>query len=113
MLALGRWGSVAPFPPAEDARIGVDAFVIALKTLYGGGGSGRFSLVLDGEPFTVVADGTLEAARGEARDPDGVISGAPGELAAVLWHGRALESTGIELSGRAAEFLELFPLPQG
>ena len=62
----------------------------------------------------MVADGTLEAARGEAPDPDGVIRGAPGELAAVLWHGRALESTGIELSGtRCASFLELFPLPQG
>src|SRR3954465_10608233 len=29
VLALGRWGSVAPGP--EDAAIGVDAFVIALK----------------------------------------------------------------------------------
>src|SRR5215213_10177697 len=33
VLALGRWGSVAPFP-AGDAGIGVDAFVIALKTLF-------------------------------------------------------------------------------
>jgi DNA-binding HxlR family transcriptional regulator len=113
VLALGRWGSVAPFPPAEDATIGVDAFVIALKTLYAGGGSGRFGLVLDGQPFTVSADGTLEAVRGEPRSADGVITGAPAELAAVLWHGRALESTGITLSGaRAGDFFELFPLPQ-
>src|SRR5918998_2957894 len=33
VLALGRWGSRAPFPDG-DARIGVDAFVIALKTLF-------------------------------------------------------------------------------
>src|ERR1700742_1135158 len=32
VLALGRWGSVAPVPP--DADIGTDAFVIALETLY-------------------------------------------------------------------------------
>ena len=33
VLALGRFGSVAPFPPGE-AQIGVDALVIALKTLF-------------------------------------------------------------------------------
>src|SRR4051794_28425059 len=33
VLALGRWGSAAPFP-AHDAGIGVDAFVLALKTLF-------------------------------------------------------------------------------
>src|SRR3954469_18675545 len=32
VLALGRWGSAAPVPPGEPA-LGVDAFVIALKTL--------------------------------------------------------------------------------
>jgi len=112
VLALGRWGSVAPFPPDEDATIGVDAFVIALKTLYAGGGDGaRFGLTLDGQPFTVVADGTLEASRGAPADPDGVVEGSPAELAAVLWHGRSPDSTGLALSGRAAELLGLFPLP--
>ena len=33
ILALGRWGSVAPFPE-EDAGVGTDAAVIALKTLF-------------------------------------------------------------------------------
>src|SRR5580765_8156853 len=33
VIALGRWGSVAPFPPG-DAQIGDDAFVIALKSLF-------------------------------------------------------------------------------
>src|SRR3954463_6037497 len=44
ILALGRWGSAAPFPPG-DADIGTDAFVIALKPLFeppaGNGSSGR------------------------------------------------------------------------
>src|SRR5512132_2738011 len=33
VLALGRWGASSPFPPG-DAGIGVDAFVIALRTLF-------------------------------------------------------------------------------
>src|SRR3712207_4099612 len=33
ILALGRWGSLAPFP-AGDAAFGVDAFVLALRTLF-------------------------------------------------------------------------------
>ena len=33
VLELGRFGSIAPFPPG-DAQIGVDALAIALKTLY-------------------------------------------------------------------------------
>ena len=33
MLGLGRWGSRAPFPP-DHTELGVDALVLALKTLY-------------------------------------------------------------------------------
>ena len=33
VIALGRWGSVAPMPPG-DMRIGVDSTVLALKTLF-------------------------------------------------------------------------------
>ena len=36
VVALGRFGSVAPFPPGE-AQIGVDAVVIALKSLFDSG----------------------------------------------------------------------------
>ncbi len=117
VLALGRWGSVAPFPPGE-AKIGVDAFVVALKTLFAGG-DGRFELRLDGQAFTVQAsDGRLAVTRGGADDPDAVIEAAPGPLAAVLWHDRELEaaerSGAITITGsRAAakRFLRLFPLP--
>ena len=90
-----------------------DAFVIALKTLYAGDGSARYGLVLDGEPFTIEAGEDLVATRGEAVDPDGVIAGAPGELAAVLWHGRPVSATGIERAGDTDAFFTLFPLPPG
>src|SRR5690349_833092 len=33
VLALGLWGSQAPFPP-EHGELGVDALVLALKTLF-------------------------------------------------------------------------------
>src|SRR3954449_12795750 len=71
VLALGRWGSAAPGPDA-DARLGVDAFVIALKTLFApAGGEGRFELRVEGQPFAAeVAEGRLSVVRGEAAAPD-------------------------------------------
>jgi len=112
VLALGRWGSAAPGPEAAD--LGVDAFVIALKTLYAPDGEGgRFELRLRDQRFTVEPDGAaLRAARGEAADPDVVLAGEPGALAGWLWHGRALD--GATVTGARAEvarFRRLFPLP--
>src|SRR3954469_2103510 len=56
VLELGRWGSVAPFPPG-DAAIGTDAFVIALKTLFepaaADGTGGRYELRLGDQRFRV------------------------------------------------------------
>jgi hypothetical protein len=121
VLALGRWGSVAPFP-AGDAGIGVDAFVIALKTLFERGrddAPARYELRLGDRVFRVaVAGGRLEVAQAAAEDPDAVIEGEPGTLAAILWHGRDLgeaeRSGAVRVSGsrRAVRrFLRLFPLP--
>jgi DNA-binding HxlR family transcriptional regulator len=122
VLALGRWGSVAPFPPG-DADIGVDAFVIALKTLFDpsrDGAAARYELRLGEQVFQVdVAGGRLDVTQAPADAPDAVIeSDDPSTLAAVLWHDRDLkeaERTGavrIEGSRRAvARFLRLFPLP--
>src|SRR4051812_30937505 len=51
ILALGRWGSVAPVADAE-AELGVDAFVIALKTLFRpDGGEARVELRLGDQRF--------------------------------------------------------------
>jgi DNA-binding HxlR family transcriptional regulator len=115
-LALGRWGSVAPFPPAADARIGADAFVIALRTLFdpaGNGGDGDFELRLGDDRFHARLHGerfTIE--RGTAESPDAVVAADPGALAGALWHGRPLDDLAIDGDRRsAARFLRRFPLP--
>src|SRR3954463_12325297 len=94
VLALGAWGSRAPFPDG-DARLGVDSAVLALKTLFDPGAAGSLDeeveLRLDGEPFRArISGGRLEVARGAAADPTATIETDPGTLAHVLWHGRRL-----------------------
>jgi DNA-binding HxlR family transcriptional regulator len=122
ILALGRFGSVAPFPPGE-AEIGVDAVVIALKSLFApaaaDGRAARYELRLGEQRFRVdVADERLEIARGAAATPDATIETDPGTLAGILWHGRRLDDArragSLVFEGdRAAvnRFLGLFPLP--
>jgi hypothetical protein len=122
VLALGRWGSVAPFSPG-DAEIGVDAFVIALKTLFdpdaAARAGGRYELRLGEQSFCAeLVDGRLEVTRGTAEAPDAVIESDPGTLSAVLWHDRELaeaeRSGAIAITGsrrQATRFLRLFPLP--
>jgi DNA-binding HxlR family transcriptional regulator len=113
VLALGRWGSRAPFPDG-DARIGVDAFVIALKTLFDPVGEleATVKLRLAGQQFRArVADGRFEVTRGEAERPDATIEAEPGPLAAALWHGRPLDAV-IEGDDELAQrFLAHFPPP--
>ncbi|MGZ4278710.1 MAG: winged helix-turn-helix transcriptional regulator [Solirubrobacteraceae bacterium] len=122
VLALGRFGSVAPFPPGE-AEIGVDAVVIALKSLFAPasaeGRAASYELRLGEQSFRVdVADGRIEIARGGAPAPVATIETDPGTLASVLWHGRKLDEArragDVAIEGdRAAvsRFLDLFPLP--
>ena len=122
VIALGRWGSRAPFPPT-DAELGVDSFVIALKTLFDAeaaeGLDATFELGLGEERFRCrVRDGSFEVARGSAEQPDATISTDPATLSSVLWHQRLLaeaERSGdlvIEGSRPAAtRLLGLFPPP--
>lgn len=122
VLALGRFGSVAPFPPG-DAQIGVDALVIALKTLFAPGSadglSASYELRLGEQHFHArVTDGGLEVARGSAPAPDATIETDPGTLATVLWHGRepdeARRSGDLVVTGEeeaVTRLLGLFPLP--
>ncbi len=116
VLALGRWGSQAPLP-RERGDLGVDALVLALKTLFdpqrADGLTGQiFELRLDESVFALRAtETTLEATRGAAADPTATITADPAVLQQVLWHGRA---DGLDIAGdrRAAQrFLQLFPLP--
>ena len=122
ILALGRFGSVAPFPPGE-AEIGVDAVVVALKSLFSAsaadGLGASYELRLGEQHFSVrVGDGRLEVTRGSAAAPDAIIESDPGTLATVLWHGRKVEEArragdlAIEGDLRAVKrFLALFQLP--
>jgi DNA-binding HxlR family transcriptional regulator len=123
LLALGRWGSLAPLPPG-DAPLGVDAMVLALPTLFvpaaADGLDATYELRLAGQPFGVrVADGRLELTRGNVERPDAVVTTDTSTLAAVLWQGRSLADAHragdvrIEGDRRAAgRFLALFPLPR-
>jgi DNA-binding HxlR family transcriptional regulator len=122
VLALGRFGSVAPFPPGE-AEIGVDAVVIALKSLFApaaaDGMGARYELRLGEQRFRLdVADGRIEIARGSAPAPDATIETDAATLASVLWHGRKLDEArragdlAIEGDRTAVTRLRtLFPLP--
>jgi DNA-binding HxlR family transcriptional regulator len=122
VVALGRFGSVAPFPPGQ-AQIGVDAVVIALKSLFAAGAadglSASYELRLGEQSFRIdVADGRIEAVRGSAEAPEATIETDPGTLASILWHGRKLEearrSGDIAIAGdrkAVTRFVGLFPLP--
>jgi DNA-binding HxlR family transcriptional regulator len=123
VLGLGRWGSRAPFPSDENARIGVDAFVIALKTVFDPALAdeltGSYELRLGEHRFRVrVADGRLDVARGAADAPEATITSDPATLSAVLWHGQelddAVDSGDLQIEGSkqaATSFLALFPAP--
>ncbi|HSC03367.1 MAG TPA: winged helix-turn-helix transcriptional regulator, partial [Solirubrobacteraceae bacterium] len=119
VLALGRWGSQAPFPPGSG-ELGDDAMVLALKTVFSPARAeklrGRtFELRLRETPFAIrVSETALEASRGPAIDPVAVITTEPGILQQVLWRGRPVRAGGLEIDGdrRAGErFLTLFPPP--
>jgi DNA-binding HxlR family transcriptional regulator len=122
VLALGRFGSVAPFPPGE-AEIGVDAVVIALKSLFAPAAAdalaASYELRFGDQRFRVeVADGRIEIAHGGAAAPDATIEADPGTLASVLWHGRKLDDArragDLVIDGdrtAVTRFLGLFPLP--
>jgi DNA-binding HxlR family transcriptional regulator len=122
VLALGRWGSTVPFPPG-DPEIGVDATIIAMRTLFdpaaADGVGATFELRLDEQPFGArVEAGELELRRGGAADPEAVIEADPATLSEILWHGRplgeAVDAKAVTVEGdvRALRrFLRLFPLP--
>ena len=122
VIALGRFGSVAPFPPGE-AGIGVDAVVIALKSLFAPsaaeGMAATYELRLGEQRFRLeVADRRMEIARGSAPAPDATLETDPGTLASVLWHGRKLDEArragDLAIGGdrtAVTRLLALFPLP--
>ncbi|MBO0844437.1 MAG: winged helix-turn-helix transcriptional regulator [Nocardioides sp.] len=120
--ALGRWGSQEGFQ-AVTHEMTVDAFAVALATVFDPGRSGGLdaAVVLDLGGDRVVAqihDGTLEVRRGEAEQPDARIESSVAALREVLWRGRPLsdaESDGSVvvhgLRTAVRRFLKSFPPP--
>jgi DNA-binding HxlR family transcriptional regulator len=123
VLALGRWGSRAPFPPGHG-QLGVDAMMVALRTLFdpsaATGLSATYELRLGEDRFRAhVDDGRFEVSRATADSPDATIDTDAGTLSAVLWHGRALADAqragAITIDGSrpaVTRFLKLFPPSQ-
>lgn len=120
VLALGRWGSRAPFPDGYEP-LGIDALVLAVKTLYrpdraDGLTGSSFELRLSEHRFAAsLQDGRLEVSRGAATQPLATIDTDPGTLQQILWHGHPLTTEALAITGdqqAAVQFLTLFPLPE-
>ena len=92
LVALGRWGSAAPLPPAE-ATFGPDAMVLALVTMFDASVAGdldaTYEVVLDGQRFAVrVTAGELTTDRVAGPvTAELVVDTDPKTLAALLWRG--------------------------
>ncbi|HEX4804828.1 MAG TPA: winged helix-turn-helix transcriptional regulator [Conexibacter sp.] len=123
LVELGRWGGANAPPPDDETCMSLDAHVVSLRTLFDPARAGdfdaRIELRLGEDRFRVaIADGEIEAERGELPDPDAVIETDPRTLIEVL-HGHrplaaALADGTMRLHGdkRAARrFTTLFPLP--
>jgi DNA-binding HxlR family transcriptional regulator len=119
VLALGRWGSRAPFPES-DAQLGADALMIALKTVFDPSQAppDRIAIALKlGEDHfhAALADRRLEIVRGDAVRSEATIECEPWVVADVLWHGGSLDAPQIKLEGdRSAieRFLGVFGAPR-
>jgi len=120
--ALGRWGSREPFP-TNDRELGVDAFGVALSTVFdptrADGLDTTLALVVDGDLLAVtVHDATLTIRRGAAEQPDARLQGSVAALREVLWRGRPLSEAEADgsvtvggLRSVVRRFLKLFPPP--
>lgn len=123
LIELGRWGGANAPPPTDDMCMSVDAHVVSLRTLFDSAHAGDFAarieLRLGEERFRVeIADGEVEAERGELPDADAIVVTDPTTLIEVL-HGhrplaKALKAGTMRFDGdaeKARRFTELFPLP--
>ena len=111
VLGLGLWGSRAPVP-SEDAPLGADAAMLALKTMFtpSDGLRARIDVRFGEHRYDVRVDGErLEITRGEPERSDATIDTDPATLATVLWHGRPQADLRVEGSrATVGRFLDLF-----
>jgi DNA-binding HxlR family transcriptional regulator len=118
LIALGRWGSQVPLPPAP-ADLSPDALAVALKTMYRPGRARRtYQLGLGEHRFCIRCEGTaIEIDRAPAAEVQLRIDTDPATLTELLWHGgnldEAAEAGRISIDGprrEADRFLALFRL---
>ena len=111
VLGLGRWGSRAPVP-SEDAPLGPDAAMLALKTMFApaDGLRARYEVRFGEDVYDVrVAGDRLDITRGTSERPDARIATDPGTLATVLWHDGRADEIAVEGDREAfRRFLDLF-----
>jgi hypothetical protein len=107
ILAIGRWASASPSFP-RGAAMGPDSLVLALKSSFDSakaeGVEASFDLRLGEIPFEIsMRDGSFEAARGEAENPDALIRSDPNTLADIVFRdkplGKALDAGDVEIDG--------------
>jgi len=98
VLGLGRWGSRAP-TPSEDAPLGPDAAMLALKTMFApsDGLQARYEVRFGENVYDLRVDGArLDITRGASERPDATIATDPGTLATVLWHDGNADEIAVE-----------------
>ncbi|MGE5721844.1 MAG: winged helix-turn-helix transcriptional regulator [Sphingomonadales bacterium] len=119
---LGRWAARSP---SHDPSLPLSAvsLLLSFRTMFdperAGGLRARIGFGIGRERFVVrIADGRIEAERGEPEDADLVFNGTPPAIAAAVYGGVPLET--LEANGAlriagdralAARFVTLFPLP--
>jgi DNA-binding HxlR family transcriptional regulator len=122
LQVLGRWAARSP---GHDPCLPLSAvsLLLSFRTMIDPAGAEglemRAGLRIGGESFEVhVANGAVEAERGEARDADFVLTGPAPAIAGVVYGGvplAALEAQGaLKVEGDrvlAEKFVTLFPLP--
>jgi DNA-binding HxlR family transcriptional regulator len=108
MLELGRWGM--HFERAEDvADLPPTSLANAVRLILQPPADARMAVILrSGDmAYTLrIADGWVAASRGEAEDPDVVLSGEPAAILVALVAGEAAEA-GIEIEGDRAALTRL------
>jgi DNA-binding HxlR family transcriptional regulator len=91
LLGLQRWGAGSPAMP-HDRPVGCDAAMLALKNTFDAGAAHDVSLTAEvrfaTDSFRLRVDrGTIDIARGQARDPDLLVETDPDTLEALAFAG--------------------------
>lgn len=122
VIELGRWGARSPQLP-RDAALSAVSLMLSFRSMFdpaaAKGVDASCEFHFGEEHFhAIVADGTIEIARGAAAHPDVIVESDPSTIAALVYDGAdaatAIGEGRLRLDGdRKAfqRFLRLFPLP--